>query len=82
MLRYPAAYPGFIAVGAMTKTGLQWFSQNTGNHMSVSAPGSHIKTLNLYASFGSPQSAEVDGTSPAAAFVAASPLCSTHATST
>jgi subtilisin family serine protease len=69
-LRYPAAYPGVIAVGAMTKTGFQWFSQNTGNHMSVSAPGSHIKTLDLFASFGSPQYADASGTSPAAAFVA------------
>ncbi|MEU6747262.1 S8 family serine peptidase [Spirillospora sp. NPDC046719] len=67
--RYPAAYDGVIAVGAMTQPGYQWFKQNTGNHMSVSAPGSHIKTLNLYATFGSPQYAEVDGTSPAAAFV-------------
>lgn len=37
--------------------------------MSVSAPGSKIKTLDLFATFGSPQYAEVSGTSPAAAFV-------------
>lgn len=74
ILRYPAAYPGVIAVGAINKLGFQWIGDpnkgsNTGNHMSVSAPGSKIKTLDLYATFGSPQYTEATGTSPAAAFV-------------
>ncbi|MFG1798380.1 S8 family serine peptidase [Nocardia sp. NPDC049149] len=74
ILRYPAAYPGVIAVGAINKLGYQWVAgpskgSNTGNHMSVSAPGSKIATLDLYSTWGSPQYTEATGTSPAAAFV-------------
>ncbi|MFD6160917.1 S8 family serine peptidase [Nocardia sp. NPDC060256] len=74
ILRYPAAYDGVIAVGAVTKLRLQWIGgptsgSNTGNHMSVSAPGSKVKTLDLYSTWGSPQYTEATGTSPAAAFV-------------
>lgn len=70
IVRYPAAYPGVIAVGAIQRQGYPWPFSNTGFHISVSAPGSNILTLDLYSTFGSPQYSVGSGTSQAAAFVA------------
>jgi subtilisin family serine protease len=75
ILAFPAAYPGVIAVGAITLLGERWVQSstvgsNTGLHISVAAPGEDIWSTDLFASFGSPQYTVASGTSVAAPFVA------------
>lgn len=72
---FPAAYPGVIAVGAISETGERWVvnptvGSNTGLHISISAPGANIWSTDLFGSFGSRQYSSGSGTSLAAPYVA------------
>ena len=41
-VEYPAAYPGVVAVGAISETNLRAYFSNTGPHIALTAPGDNI----------------------------------------
>ena len=41
-VEYPAAYPGVVAVGAISETNLRAYFSNTGPHIALTAPGENI----------------------------------------
>jgi hypothetical protein len=63
---YPAAYPGVVAVGAISQNGTIWSNSNTGPQVTLAAPGVNVPTED---NFGS--AATTDGTSAATAYVSA-----------
>lgn len=52
-LFYPAAYDGVVAVGATTVGGEHWVLSNTGDYISVSAPGNTVYSTYWKAGVGS-----------------------------
>jgi len=52
-LAYPAAWPETIAVGASTNLDGRWASSNTGEGISLVAPGVSIRTTNGFTSYSS-----------------------------
>jgi subtilisin family serine protease len=68
--RYPAAYPGMIAVGSTDENDKKSGFSNYGSWMTVSAPGSNIlSTLPTYMSSGNIGYGKLSGTSMAAPLV-------------
>ena len=68
--RYPAAYPGMIAVGSTDENDKKSVFSNFGPWMTVSAPGSNIlSTLPTYMSTGNSGYGKLSGTSMAAPLV-------------
>jgi subtilisin family serine protease len=68
--RYPAAYPGMIAVGSTDENDKKSGFSNYGPWMTVSAPGSNIlSTLPTYMSTGNSGYGKLSGTSMAAPLV-------------
>lgn len=63
---YPAAYPGVVAVGAIDQNGAVWPKSNTGQQVTLAAPGVSVPTEDL-----SGAAATTDGTSAATAYVSA-----------
>lgn len=62
---YPAAYPGVVAVSAMTEDGTLWSESNYGNFISVAAPGTARFSVGYHGPPGS-----YAGTSIASAYTA------------
>ncbi|MFH8752729.1 S8 family serine peptidase [Streptomyces rimosus] len=64
--QYPAAAPGVLAVGAVTKNNQVWENSNYGPHTRLLAPGEGIYSAGLGSKYR-----QADGTSDATAYVSA-----------
>jgi hypothetical protein len=63
---FPAAYPGVVSVSAVDARGSRWPDANTGEHVSIAAPGVDVWTIN-----GAGEGYYASGTSFATAVVTA-----------
>ncbi|PJN22784.1 type VII secretion-associated serine protease mycosin [Kitasatospora sp. CB02891] len=65
-IRYPAAFPGVVVVGAISDSGDLWPKSTTGPQLTLAAPG-----VNIYRANGKQGYSTGDGTSDSTAYVSA-----------